>query len=37
MAQFTIYSSTDVGAPVLNGITGSLITVLDAVLDAIVV
>ena len=32
MAQFTIYSSTDVGAPVLNGITGSLITVLDAVL-----
>ena len=32
MAQFTIYRSSDVGAPVLNGITGSLITVLDAVL-----
>ena len=32
MAQFTIYRSTDVAAPVLNGITGSMITVLDAVL-----
>ena len=32
MAQFTIYRSTDVGAPVLNGTLGSLITVLDAVL-----
>ena len=32
MAQFTIYRSTDAGSPVLNGLTGSLITVLDAVL-----
>ena len=32
MAQFTIYRSTDVGAPVLNGLSGSLITVLDAIL-----
>lgn len=31
-SQFTIYSSSDVGAPVLNGLSGSLITVLDACL-----
>lgn len=28
----TVYRSTDVGAPVLNGLAGSLVTVLDAVL-----
>jgi hypothetical protein len=32
MAQFTIYQSTDSGAPTLNGLTGSLLTVLDAIL-----
>ena len=32
MAQFTIYRSSDAGAPVLNGLSGSLITVLDAIL-----
>lgn len=32
MAQFTIYRSTDSGAPTLSGTAGSLITVLDAVL-----
>jgi len=29
---FTIYNSSDSGAPTLNGITGSLLTVLDAIL-----
>lgn len=32
MAQFTIYSSVDASAPTLNGTTGSLVTVLDAIL-----
>jgi hypothetical protein len=32
MAQFTIYASTDSGAPTLNGLTGSLLAVLDAIL-----
>ena len=32
MAQFTIYRSADANAPVLNGLAGSLITVLDAIL-----
>ena len=32
MAQFTVYSSYDVAAPILNGLTGSLLTVLDACL-----
>ena len=32
MTQFTIYSSLDAGAPVLNGLAGSLVTVLDACL-----
>jgi hypothetical protein len=32
MAQFTIYASTDASAPVLNGVAGSLLTVLDACL-----
>jgi len=32
MAQFTIYRSTDDGAPTLNGYSGSLVTVLNAVL-----
>jgi hypothetical protein len=32
MAQFTIYQSTDSGAPTLTGLTGSLLTVLDAIL-----
>jgi hypothetical protein len=31
-SQFTIYTSNDLGAPQLNGLTGSLLTVLDAVL-----
>lgn len=30
--SFTVFRSTDIGAPVLNGTTGSLITVLDACL-----
>ena len=30
--QFTIYSSSDVNAPILNGLSGSLVDVLDAVL-----
>lgn len=32
MAQFTIYQSTDSGAPILNGLTGSLLALLDAIL-----
>lgn len=32
MAQFTIYNSSDASAPTLNGTTGSLVTVLDAIL-----
>lgn len=32
MSQFTLYQSTDSGAPVLTGTTGSLIALLDAVL-----
>ncbi len=32
MSQFTVYSSADSGAPTLNGLTGSLLTVLDACL-----
>lgn len=32
MAQFTIYKSSDTSAPVLTGATGTLVTVLDAVL-----
>jgi hypothetical protein len=31
-SQFRIFSASDVGAPVLNGLTGSLVNVLDAVL-----
>lgn len=32
MAQFTIYRSTDPSAPVLNGLSPTLVTVLDAIL-----
>ena len=32
VSQFTIYKSSDSGAPVLNGLTGSLLEVLDACL-----
>lgn len=32
MSQFTVYSSADASAPTLNGTTGSLVTVLDAIL-----
>jgi hypothetical protein len=32
MSQFTFYSSADASAPTLNGVAGSLVTVLDAIL-----